>query len=105
MINFFPAIFPRIDLPPQPTAVELREMITLTCNATAKPPPMYIWYKLAENASTRLLENVPVLNETDAVLVFESVGPVDRGVYTCSVSNDLGTNISDPVILSIDGRQ
>ena len=79
-------------------------VINLTCIAMAKPPPVYQWFILEQNQATGELVDVLLPEETDEVLVFEQVRPEDRGTYTCSVSNDLGTIISEPAILSIAGE-
>ncbi len=86
-----------IDLPPEHTAGEINTPITLTCNTTAKPEPVYTWYKLVAN------DNQVLPNEKHAILAFEKLGPEDRGVYSCSAMNDLGTTSSSQAILSIDG--
>ena len=86
------------------TEVSLFAAVNLTCIAMAMPPPVYQWFILEQNQTTGNLANVLLPEETDEVLVFKNVRPEDRGTYTCSVSNDLGTNISEPAILSIAGE-
>ena len=86
------------------TEVSLFADDNLTCIAMAMPPPVYQWFVLAQNQTTGNLMNVLLEEETDEVLVFEEVGPEDRGTYKCSASNDLGTIISEPAILSITGE-
>lgn len=76
----------------------INEPINLTCIATAKPPPQYTWLRM------EIGRNVIVPDETGPVFTIPNLSPCERGVYTCSVRNDLGVVNSSPAILSIQGN-
>ena len=50
------------------------------------------------------LSKTEVLNETEAVLVFDHLDIGERGVYSCSVSNGVNTTGSSEAIVSIEGQ-
>ena len=41
--------------------------------------------------------------ENGEILQFDALSPDDRGIYSCSVANELGTINSGNVTLSIEG--
>lgn len=89
---------PEIVVAPVTTIAEFSAMVSLTCNATGQPAPDYTWFRLrGDNKEV-------VANETGPSLTFEAVQPSDRGVYSCSASNDLDTVNSSNALLSIRGK-
>lgn len=92
------AISPVIINPPISASVVLNSDFTLTCEAFAQPTPQYRWFVL-RGARGVLLEN-----EVGPFLSFQSVNVQDRGVYYCSVSNELNTVNSSEAILNIQGK-
>ena len=64
----------------------------------AQPPPTYMWFRLEPSGKTQL-EGV-----TGEFLQFDSLLADDRGVYSCSVANELGSIDSEDAILSIEGN-
>lgn len=85
--------------PPQSTAGDLGSTVTLMCNATGQPAPQYTWYRL----NGREMEVIE--NEIGPTLTFEGLARSNRGVYSCSVSNDLDIINGSRAILSIRGKQ
>ena len=90
-------MFPVITNPPQTIDAEFGAEVVLTCKATAQPPPIYTWFEREGNVS------VSVEGETQEILSFDKLKPVDRGVYFCKAENELGVAVSDDAILSING--
>ena len=64
----------------------------------AQPPPTYMWFRL-EPSGINILEG-----ESGEFLQFDSLLADDRGIYSCSVANELGSIDSEDVILSIEGN-
>ena len=71
--------------------------VTLTCSALAQPPPTYMWFRLNSSGKSILK------GENGEILQFDALSPDDRGIYSCSVANELGTNNSGNATLSIEG--
>ncbi|XP_060945161.1 vascular cell adhesion protein 1-like [Limanda limanda] len=68
--------------PPDLITLTQGDRLELNCTAEGNPRPSYTW--------TSLPDGVPPSNSS--VLTIESVASGDEGQYTCSVSNNLGTN-------------
>ena len=84
--------------PPQSAAVQFGSVSTLTCSAMAQPPPTYMWFRLEPSGKNK------VEGETGEFLQFNSLLADDRGVYSCSAANELGSIDSEDAILSIEGN-
>ncbi|XP_062243701.1 B-cell receptor CD22-like [Platichthys flesus] len=68
--------------PPDVITLTQGDLLELDCTAVGNPSPSYTW--------TSLAEGVPPSNSS--ILTIQSVASGHEGLYTCSVSNDMGTN-------------
>ena len=89
---------PEIVAPPGFIQGVLGEPVTLNCTAEALPPPTYTWLILRGN------ESMPLENETDSTLNFDSLRISERGVYSCQAQNELGTATRDNIVLKVEGE-
>ena len=96
-VVFFVAFSPVFINSPQSAAVKFLSEVTLTCSAHAQPPPTYMWFRLDSSGESILK------GENREILQFDALSPDDRGIYSCSVANELGTINSEDAILSIEG--
>ena len=94
------AISPTIDSPPMDFEGSLNSSVTLTCNATAQPPPKYTWFFVSGESTNKTIQG-----ENTAVYVINSLKPKDRGRYFCSVENPLNVVTSSEAIVSINGKR
>ncbi|KAF2365899.1 Immunoglobulin-like domain [Trinorchestia longiramus] len=72
--------------------------VRITCSVDAQPPPTYItWTK----------EDIPLISHMSGIrlegqtLTLIDVGPEHSGRYVCVATNDVGTGISSPVVISV----
>ena len=84
---------PVITTPPMEQNVPYEGQATFECLATGIPDPVYSWFKNAELISG---QNLPTL-------YFSDVQVSDRGLYSCTVANSVGSDESRPVYLRITG--
>ena len=72
--------------------VSLGDSVTLTCPVDGNPPPSVQWYKGNDNISQPL--------HTGKAWKLSQATSSDRGLYTCSASNSVGT-VTTAVILEV----
>lgn len=74
---------PRLISPSDPAVitVTMGSPLELNCSAVGQPPPSYTWTSQSNAA--------PV--SSSSIYSVKSVTSVDKGPYTCSVSNSMGT--------------
>ena len=80
-VNFAPSIITQ----PLSQTLFLNQSVTFSVVATGKPTPTYVWKK----------NGVALSGKTSASLIIASSGVNDSGKYTVTVTNSLGTVISD----------
>ena len=82
-----------IVIAPMEQNVPYEGQATFECLATGVPDPTYSWYK-----------NGAIISDQDLpTLYFANVQVSDRGLYSCTVTNNEGTAQSEPVYLRITG--
>lgn len=91
-------IAPRITQPPLDTSAALYSEVVLSCLATGSPQPAIKWYK----DGGRLFQGADVDSPT---LIISEMSVEDRGFYYCVASNSAGNEVSETVVLSIDGME
>ena len=86
----------------EPTSVLIPEIVyvpifsqaVFVCQVTGSPQPSIEWFK----------DDVIIPNEESQFLIVPSVTLSDRGKYYCTVTNTLGTDISNTGYLGIYGQ-
>ncbi|XP_042340402.1 neural cell adhesion molecule L1-like [Plectropomus leopardus] len=75
---------PQIKEPPHPVTITVTEgePLQLNCSAVGNPSPSYNWTLPSRSSST----------SNSSVLFVSSAASADEGSYTCSVSNNMGTD-------------
>ena len=84
---------PAITQPPQEQSVVLVQAVNLTVKARGNPPPSYQWFR----------DGVEIPEAILPYLYIREVTPGDRGNYTCTATNQEGSVVSSPGLLSIEG--
>ena len=87
-----------IDTPSSSTVtVNVGDPLTLSCTSRGSPPDTFTWIK--DNDPTVLQStNITAVNYTNTSAVFranysiDSVTTSDSGIYTCNVTNPIGSN-------------
>lgn len=82
---------PTITVHPQSVDVCEGGIAAMNITATGSDTLIYQWKK----------DTVDLPGETTNTLVFNPAGTGDAGVYTCLVSNDFGSDLSDPATLTV----
>ena len=82
---------PAITADPVSQAVCLNGSVTFNTTASGTPNPTFQWYK----------DGVEITGETGTTLTINSLAETDAGSYTVEVSNDCGTAISAPAVLTV----
>ncbi|PRD27171.1 UNVERIFIED_CONTAM: Hemicentin-1 [Trichonephila clavipes] len=88
-----------------PTDVEAvsGDSVTLNCQGTGKPEPNTFWSRIVGSSS----EYVPVTNSNqfvfhnNASLVLSEIEKDHEGVYKCTVSNEIGENLTKTIIVKV----
>ena len=101
--NYFTSYsLPPVSVPESPTIIndpedfetELFQSISLTCEASGQPDPVYSWYR----------DELFLFNTSEPDLFIPEAKPEDRGKYTCVAHNIYGSsNTSRPGLVTISG--
>ena len=78
---------------PQSTFTNLYQDIILRCAVSGNPQPTIAWYK----------DGRRIAGEGSPLLVIQEMELSDRGVYHCTATNTLGTVVSAPAVVNING--
>lgn len=85
------------------------EPVTLACDYNSSPAPTSIGWQRVMNAQS---SNINVLDSrygggtiVTPYLTIHTTRLSDAGIYTCSVTNQVGTKLSDPIFLFISGSE
>lgn len=83
--------------------------VTLACDYNSSPAPTAITWQRIQNAQST---NINVLDSrygggtvVTPYLTIRTTLLSDAGVYTCSVTNQVGTTTSNPIFLFINGSE
>ncbi|KAH7976677.1 hypothetical protein HPB52_018022 [Rhipicephalus sanguineus] len=96
---------PRIQPLAFPEIVNLGEEVTVTCAAAfGRKPFQFAWTKDGKPMVNSETKYWRVIVDNIAVMTIEKVGAEDVGNYTCTVSNDFGSD-SATARLIVDGRE
>ncbi|XP_029954992.1 myelin-associated glycoprotein-like [Salarias fasciatus] len=68
--------------------------VNLTCSSRARPAVSYTWFKISDHGAVRVSEGD-----------FYSFNVMEGGVYYCVAANDLGSQTSDPILLTFADDQ
>ena len=80
---------------PKDTVVDFYDSVTLGCIASGNPQPTIQWFK----------DSQLIAGESSQTYTIDSVDLPDRGLYSCTASNRLGSVSSDRVVVNIRGVQ
>ncbi len=83
---------PQIVNQPVPRSVQVGGSVLFQVGVTGAPPLSYQWYH----------DNEPVSNGAERVLALDNVSPAHAGQYHVVVSNEFGTDTSDPAELAVE---
>jgi hypothetical protein len=83
---------PKIVNQPVPRSVQVGGSVLFQVGVTGAPPLSYQWYH----------DNEPVSNGAERVLALDNVSPAHAGQYHVVVSNEFGTDTSDPAELAVE---
>ncbi|XP_075526206.1 SPEG neighbor protein-like [Dermacentor variabilis] len=94
---------PRIQPLAFPEIVNLGEEVTVTCAAAfGRKPFQFVWTKDGRPMVSSKTKYSRVIVDNVAVMTIERVGAEDVGNYTCTVSNDFGSDSATAPLL-VDG--
>jgi hypothetical protein len=83
---------PAITTQPSATPTTVGSSVTLSVTASGAPPLAYQWFK----------NGVAIAGAIAAIFTTAVLGTADNGTaYTVSITNSLGTVMSQPVVLSV----
>ena len=101
-VYVYPTARPFILELPAPMSHTVGDHFVLVCSFIGTPPPVVGWLK--DGSMFLLGEGRSIMNSTGSShLVINSLALSDAGVYTCSVTNDAGTDTRD-VRLEVRGE-
>lgn len=85
---------PVISVHPQPQEIELGDPLTLSCVATGSGELSYLWY----------FNGLSLNKEVQSTYTIHCFTDEDEGLYTCKVSNDGGSTMSQMahVVMKLD---
>ena len=94
--------------PPSPSnlVITINSSLTISCTSRGSPPDTFTWRK--DNGSTVLFSTITTVtyNIRDAVFradyIINNITASDSGVYTCTVSNPIGSD-SETITVSAVG--
>ena len=73
--------------------------VTLSCNATGKPPPNITWTKVEENGpDSRALPSV------DGFYVISDIKNTSNGTYRCTASNRVGYPVNQTTVVNVGSK-
>ncbi|XP_022235304.1 Down syndrome cell adhesion molecule-like protein Dscam2, partial [Limulus polyphemus] len=76
-----------------PQSVHLDQRLTTTCTVVKGDPPMKLkWLKNGQPLVESEELKVHVLADYSSTILFKSVNPTHRGLYTCIATNNVGTD-------------
>ncbi|XP_066024471.1 hemicentin-1 isoform X2 [Pocillopora verrucosa] len=84
---------PKIDMRPLSQTVNESDNLELFCNATGRPAPQIMWYKVADTL-------VPLSNDT--ALKVKNINRTGSGVYRCRASNGIGTGVCASATVTVN---
>lgn len=100
---------PSITLRNTSYSVSVGDPVTLACDYNSSPAPTAITWQRIQNAQST---NINVLDSrygggtvVTPYLTIRTTLLSDAGVYTCSVTNQVGTTTSNPIFLFINGSE
>lgn len=85
---------PLIINPPMSQSVSLGSLVNLSCVATGAPQPTIAWFK----------DSVQITGVNLPFYVINSISVSDRGYYSCSATNNEGSDQSSSVLVNINGK-
>ena len=68
--------------------------VNLTCQATGIPPPTYRWYR----------DGTEIEGQVRSQLYIEQFSPEERGYYSCKATNSNGSDVSNSLLLMLQGK-
>ncbi|GAA6066427.1 neural cell adhesion molecule L1.2 isoform X1, partial [Tachysurus ichikawai] len=94
---------PQITIQPESLIVFSSDDITLKCEATGNPPPTYRWLKDGVEFDPASISGVITSHDLGSISVKDAPIHQFQGNYTCLVSNELGTAVSNEVHIITEG--
>ncbi|XP_047662765.1 neural cell adhesion molecule L1.2 isoform X2 [Tachysurus fulvidraco] len=88
---------PQITIQPESLIVFSSDDIMLKCEATGNPPPTYRWLKDGVEFDPASISGVITSHDLGSITVKDAPIHQFQGNYTCLVSNELGTAVSNEV--------
>ncbi|CAL8368540.1 unnamed protein product [Lota lota] len=98
---------PAITTQPESVTVFSVEDLVMTCEASGNPPPIFRWTKDGDSFDPGSDPELKVTERAGSMAFYTVSGSIDtlkqyQGKYVCYASNELGTAVSNEVILNTD---
>ena len=106
---FFYSDFPSITLLNTSYSVMVGSSVTIACDYSSSPAPNSITWQRIQNAQSTIINVLDSRYGGGTVitpyLTIHATLLSDAGVYTCSVTNQVGTSTSNPIFLFVNGSE
>jgi len=91
---------PGITVHPGSVASSEGDNVTLSCDATANPPPTISWIRNGSPINTTINSRISLLKDNKQ-LTITNVNRTDSGEYRCVARNELGNDTSNVALLDV----
>eukprot|EP00118_Oscarella_pearsei_P006811 m.31647 g.31647 ORF g.31647 m.31647 type:complete len:133 (+) comp31523_c1_seq2:1037-1435(+) len=98
--NIFPlSAAPNFTASPAETTLRTTVSFTISCAATGRPPPVFIWHR--DNQTVTTDDRLTI--QDSGSLAISSVSLQDDGAYKCTATNREGTISTSTVRIVVEG--